>query len=62
MAGIKALLSFQKDISMGITAAPVNGIIVRLLGQSAEQLFDCLKIIAGYLPQKNLLKPTAYAI
>lgn len=62
MAGVKELISFQKDISMGITAAPANGIIIRLLGQKAEQLFDCLKMIAGYLPQNNQLKPTAYAI
>ncbi len=56
------LLSTQKDISFGITTAPVNGLIVRMLGQKAEQLFDCLKLIAGHLPQTNQLKPTKYAI
>jgi urease accessory protein len=59
---IGELLSPQKQISIGITAAPVNGLIVRLLGQKAEQLFDCLKLIAGCLPQTNQLKPAAYAI
>ena len=59
---IDELLSVQKQISIGITAAPVNGLIVRLLGQKAEQLFDCLKLIAGCLPQTNQLKPAAYAI
>jgi urease accessory protein len=56
------LLSSQEEISVGITAAPVNGLIVRILGQKAEQLFDCLKLVAGCLPQTNSLKPTAYAI
>jgi urease accessory protein len=56
------LLSAQKNISTGITNAPVNGLIVRLLGQKAEQLFDCLKTIAGCLPQHIKSKPTAYAI
>jgi urease accessory protein len=56
------ILSSKDGISFGITTAPVNGLIVRLLGQKAEQLFDCLKIIAGFLPQNNCIKPTAYAI
>ena len=56
------LLSTQKDICFGITTAPVNGLVVRILGQKAEQLFDCLKLIAGLLPQTTLLKPTMYAI
>lgn len=59
---ILELLSTQKQISIGITAAPVNGLIVRLLGQKAEQLFECLKLIAGCLPQTNQSKPCAYAI
>jgi urease accessory protein len=59
---IVELLSSQKEINMGITEAPVNGLIVRLLGQKAEQLFSCLKLIAGCLPQTNQLKPAAYAI
>ena len=61
-AMIIELLSSQKEISVGVTEAPVNGLIVRLLGQKAEQLFDCLKLIAGCLPQNNQLKPVAYAI
>jgi urease accessory protein len=46
-------LSQQPDLIFGITAAPVNGLIIRLLGQKAEQLHDCLKRIAGYLPQER---------
>jgi urease accessory protein len=59
---VMEILMVQKGISIGITAAPVNGLIVRLLGQKAEQLFDCLKMIAGCLPQSNQQKMTAYAI
>lgn len=59
---VMEIFSNQKNISIGITAAPINGIVVRLLGQKAEQLFDCLKMIAGCLPQSNMQKLTAYAI
>lgn len=59
---VKEMLSSQKNLSMGITAAPVNGLILRLLGQKAEALFDCLKTIASCLPQTNQLKPRVYAI
>ena len=61
-ATVMEILSTQKDISAGITSAPVNGLILRLLGQKAEQLFDCLKMIAGCLPQSNQQKMTVYAI
>lgn len=36
------LLSAEKNIAYGVTAAPVNGLIVRLLGQGAEQLHRLL--------------------
>jgi urease accessory protein len=39
------LLSSEKNIEAGITAASVNGIIIRLLGNGAEQLYDCLQRI-----------------
>ncbi len=35
-------LSLQNEIIFGVTAAPVNGMIVRLLGNKAEQLWECL--------------------
>ena len=56
ITNILELLSTQKEISVGVSAAPVNGLIVRILGQRAEQLFDCLKIIAAFLPQVNNIK------
>ena len=56
------MLSSQEEISVGISAAPVNGLVVRILGQKAEQLFDCLKLIAGTLFQGKSVKPVSYAI
>jgi urease accessory protein len=44
---IEMYLSQQTGIVYGITAAPVQGYIVRLLGHHAEQLFDCLKAVAA---------------
>lgn len=46
-------LSTQTEITFGITSAPKNGIIIRLLGYKAEQLFDCLKTIAELHRTKN---------
>jgi Urease accessory protein UreH len=51
----------SEDIVFGISAAPVNGFIVRLLGYKAEHLFSCLRSIA----EKVLLqtkKKIEYAI
>jgi urease accessory protein len=62
MATLNGVLTAQKDISFGLTAAPVNGIIIRMMGQKAEQLFDCLKMIAGFLPQNTQHKTLPYAI
>lgn len=50
---ISNYLSKQSAIAFGITAAPVNGLIIRILGQRAEQLYDCLKTIAEGLPRKS---------
>ena len=46
---INHFLSQQKDIVFGISEPPLNGLIIRILGQKAEQLFDCLKLIASDL-------------
>ena len=39
------LLSTEKNIETAITAASANGLIIRLLGNGAEQLYDCLQRI-----------------
>lgn len=58
---ISAQLSKQKQFIFGITAAPVNGLIIRMLGQKAEQLFECLNSIALILPQAIANKPIVTA-
>ncbi len=50
---ITEFLSTQNEIAFGITAAPKNGIIIRLLGYKAEQLFNCLKTIGAHHLTKN---------
>ena len=36
-------LSTKEEIEAGVSTAPINGLIIRLLGNGAEQLFDCMK-------------------
>lgn len=55
-AEINGFLSAKKDISFGITAAQMNGLIIRLLGFKAEQLFDIAgAILKNYFNQKIML-------
>jgi urease accessory protein len=54
---VNELLVKQNGISFGVTEAPVNGLIIRILGYKAEQLHDCLKTIGAFLPKE--LKPKA---
>lgn len=42
-------LQQSNQVIYGISALPVNGILVRLLGHSAEQLFGLLKDLSGLL-------------
>jgi len=44
-AAILDYLVMQKDILSGVTTAPVNGLIVRMLGNGGEHLFECVKQI-----------------
>lgn len=53
------LLAEEKNIELGITAAPVNGLIIRLLGSGAEQLFSCLQQI-HLLLKTNTNNPVQY--
>jgi urease accessory protein len=50
---IHEYLSLQQEIIFGITAAPVNGLIIRLLGYKAEQLYDCLNAITKIIEQQT---------
>lgn len=48
-------LSLQKNIEFGVSALPVKGLIVRIMGQKAEQLHDCLKHIATLVASSKLI-------
>lgn len=50
---IHEYLSLQQEIIFGITAAPANGLIIRLLGYKAEQLHDCLKAIVKIIESET---------
>ena len=52
-------LAAQKDILAGVTTAPVNGLIVRMLGNGGEQLFECVKQMAEII---NSTKSKAHTI
>ena len=45
-AELTDFLTHQKDIVFGVTAAPANGVVIRMLGNRAEQLFECVKKLA----------------
>ncbi|WP_448697401.1 urease accessory protein UreD [Mucilaginibacter sp. AW1-3] len=50
---IHVFLIEQTHITYGITEAPKNGLIIRILGQKAEQLHSCLKTIAVIINTQN---------
>jgi urease accessory protein len=58
---IHELLSQETDIEFGVSAAPVNGILVRIMGNGAEQLMDCLHLIAKNLDQLAELNTMEHA-
>jgi len=55
------LLSTEKNIESGITVAPVTGLIIRLLGNGAAQLYDCLQRIRKLLQTKDIASLTTKA-
>ena len=48
-------LSQQKNIEFGVSGLPVKGLIVRIMGQKAEQLHNCLKYIATQVASSKLI-------
>lgn len=60
-SAITILLETEKDICFGISATPINGILVRILGQKGEQLFEILKRIALYLQSNYVNTKLEYA-
>lgn len=53
MESMLGVLSDTKNSCFGISALPVNGFVARLLGTSAEQLFDLLKHLAFLLQEET---------
>lgn len=47
------VLATEKDIEYGVSAAPVNGLIVRLLGNGAQQLFTILHTLHHIIKLNN---------
>lgn len=42
-------LNDEENICFGVSSLPVNGLIIRIMGFKAEQLFTCLKSIGNHL-------------
>lgn len=56
---LRCCLKESSNIEYGVSALPVNGIIVRLLGQKGEQLFDCINRLAVIIKaEQSANKPT----
>ncbi len=49
---LSEILVSEKNMEAGISALPINGIIIRLLGIGAEQLYNCLLRVNAVLPVK----------
>ncbi|MBI1780076.1 MAG: urease accessory protein UreD [Sphingobacteriales bacterium] len=50
---VAVLLAETNEIDFGVTNAPVNGIIIRILGNKAEQLFQLLQSISLLIQKQN---------
>jgi urease accessory protein len=48
-ASIIDVLQQQQNIVFGVSATPVNGVLVKVLGNGAEQLYECLQILTREL-------------
>jgi urease accessory protein len=59
---INELLGSEKEICFGVSALPVNGLIVRILGYKGEQLHSLLKRLAVLVAEfSSTPKPVVYA-
>ncbi|MEJ7587984.1 MAG: urease accessory protein UreD [Ferruginibacter sp.] len=59
---VNEFLLQQQGIIFGISSAPVNGLVIRILGHKAEQLHHCLEQTAEILTQQIALKTIEHAI
>ena len=59
--------NISKEVELGVTELPLNGLIIRMLGNKAEQLFDLNKkfavLLESFIKQKPIhLIDTEYAV
>jgi urease accessory protein len=50
-------LTEQPDIIFGITQAGENGMVIRILGNGAESLHQCMVTVAKMVDQPSIIKP-----
>jgi len=55
-----SFLKRQLRIEFGCTALPVNGLLVRILGNKGEQLYNCLRKLSSFL-EKTYIKNVIHA-
>ncbi len=54
---IRQMLQGYENFLWGVSACHTNGCIVRILGQKAEEIFECMKMIGSCLQKKYLQIP-----
>lgn len=59
---IREKLGSNTLLKVGVSATPINGLLLRILGQQSEILFDTLKEVAAWLPFAPSQKTMSYAI
>jgi urease accessory protein len=60
---VLALLETEANIAFGVSALPVNGLAIRLLGHKAERLYALLQLVAALLKtaeSASVEKPVTY--
>jgi urease accessory protein len=50
-------LAVQPDIIFGVTQAGGNGMVIRILGNGAESLYQCLHTVATLLSEFSIIEP-----
>lgn len=62
---VHQLLGGERDMDIGVSSLQESGFIVRLLGNKAEQLYNCLQSITRHVTasrqRKNSFQPARYA-
>ncbi|MEP6746171.1 MAG: urease accessory protein UreD [Bacteroidota bacterium] len=54
MTSLHDLLKAMPGLCLGISLLPINGLLIRVLGNSAEKIFDLFKEIVDFIYQQKL--------